>query len=597
MKTQPSSVSIRLSLLLLPIFAALHGWACGTGTATVTNLPTITNYGYQVFGLNATGELTGFFYVAFVHPAHAFFYEQGILTDLGTLGGSTSSGYAINDSGAVTGQADLGSNHQSHAFLYLGASLMDLGTLGGSVSSAVTINNAGQVAGSSTLAGDTNTVAFLYTNGPLVNLGTLGGNYSAAFALNQAGVVVGESSLTNGDTNGFVYTGGALADLGTLGGHHSSAFALNDAGMVVGEGTLSNGNTHGFVYAGRVLTDIGTLGGTYSTAFGINSASQVIGVSTTPQDSENHAFVYHNGVMVDLGTLGGTESTPAAINNLGQIVGESATSNGLTHAFIYQSGQMADLNALLATNSGWELQSARFINDSGRIVGVGTYGGLSQWFILDLGGSNRPPVAVAGPDQTVDCSSEVTLDGSQSSDPDNDPLTFEWSLGGTALGTNVTLNLVLPPGTNVVTLKVTDPCGASAQTNVTVRVVNSTGPLISSLSVTPSVLFPPNHKRVPVTVSATASDGYNAAPAARIVSITSNQPLDGDDIQITGPLTARLAAERNPRLGDRIYTITVQCTNAVGNSAFGKVTVTVPKDQGREHDGDRDDEQNGWHHR
>lgn len=46
--------------------------------------------------------------------------------------------------------------------------------------------------------------------------------------------------------------------------------------------------------------------------------------------------------------------------------------------------------------------------------------------------SDRPPVAVAGPDQTVvagtDCRAAVTVDGSASSDPDGDALSFAWEL-------------------------------------------------------------------------------------------------------------------------------------------------------------------------
>lgn len=116
--------------------------------------------------------------------------------------------------------------------------------------------------------------------------------------------------------------------------------------------------------------------------------------------------------------------------------------------------------------------------------------------------------------------------------------------------------------------------------------VPTNAPIITSATATPSVLFPPNHKLVPVTVSVNATGN----PATcRIVSVSSNQPINGTgdgntspDWVITGDLTVLLRAERAGNIKtDRVYTITVECTDAFGNSDTTNVFVTVPHDRGK----------------
>ncbi len=548
-----SSNPARCCFLLLCTLATEHAVACGNGTTTVTNLPSLGGSSLFAYGLNASGQITGYSYISGDQGYDAFIYGGGNPTDLGTLGGPTSIGYSINDLGQVAGQADL-PDYSYHAVVSAAGSLVDLGTLGGSFSSATAINAAGQVVGSSTLSNDVVTSAFLYTNGTMTNLGTLGGDYSSAAAINRAGIIVGLSTVANGNFHAFIYTNGTMGDLGTLGDDYSSALAINDAGVIAGESSTNN-ETHGFVVSGGVMTDIGTLGGSYSTAYLINSNNQVVGLSTTTNEAATHGFIYSGGTMTDLGDLGGGYSAPKAVNNLGVVVGMSLTSGLTYHAFIYQNGQMADLNDLLPTNSGWELSSAQLINDSGRIVGYGLYFGQLEWFVLDLPGGNQPPVAVAGPDQVVDCASQVTLDGSQSSDPDSDPLAYEWSVAGTVLGTNVSIATSLPLGTNVVTLKVTDPCGASSQANLIVVVVDTTAP---------SILSAP----APITLSA----GPNCQAA--VPNVLSNV------IAVDNCTPANLfVLTQNPTAGTIVgtgsYTIAIAVADASGNTANTNVSLSV----------------------
>jgi K319-like protein len=98
--------------------------------------------------------------------------------------------------------------------------------------------------------------------------------------------------------------------------------------------------------------------------------------------------------------------------------------------------------------------------------------------------SNEAPTADAGADQTIEWTTAgngaTTLDGSGSSDPNADALTYSWSdvSGVIATGVNPTVNLSL--GSHTITLTVDDGNGHTATSTVTIDVVDTTAPTVTA---------------------------------------------------------------------------------------------------------------------
>ena len=123
---------------------------------------------------------------------------------------------------------------------------------------------------------------------------------------------------------------------------------------------------------------------------------------------------------------------------------------------------------------------------------------------------NTPPIADAGPDQTLEQTSPqgamVTLNGTGSSDPDNDTLTYNWNwTEGSATGATPTE--LFPVGNTTVTLTVSDgQYNATDAVNIIVT-VDTTAPFVDA---GPDVTVEQeSHAGTQVTLNGTATDAVS----------------------------------------------------------------------------------------
>jgi len=203
---------------------------------------------------------------------------------------------------------------------------------------------------------------------------------------------------------------------------------------------------------------------------------------------------------------------------------------------------------------------------------------------------NHPPVANAGPNQTVNDTKLVTLDGSGSSDSDNDPLTYAWNQvsgtsvmlsNSTAAKPTFTAPVVSSSGATLVfQLTVTDPGLLSSSATTTVTVVHQ-NPVCSAAQPSQPILWPPNHKLIPVQIVG-VTDPDNLSTTISVTSVTQDEPVnglgDGDtspDAVIQGQ-GALLRAERAGGGSGRVYQVNFTATDSKGGTCNGTVSVSVP---------------------
>jgi probable HAF family extracellular repeat protein len=210
----------------------------------------------NVEAVNSAGHVVGRFRNQ--STRRSYFYD-GSVTAIGAPDQDTRA-RAINSRDQVVGSfsSDSEGHGNSHAFVWERGVLTDLGTVAGNFTEATGISDSGIVAGRAVAEpGSGATVVFRW-NGRMTNLGCPPGSSSCgASAINESGDIVGEALVSpGGDRFAFVWREGTFYRLdeateGTSGWHLEDAFSINDAGQIVGIGSLDGVDNRAYLLTPR----------------------------------------------------------------------------------------------------------------------------------------------------------------------------------------------------------------------------------------------------------------------------------------------------------------------------------------------------------
>lgn len=274
---------------------AFRGFIWSRGVST--DLGTLGGNETLAFDINDLGQVVGASQTSAppdrwgIEKMRAFRWQNGVMKNLGSLGGRDSRAFGINKSGQIVGESNLIGNPRDsrgrrivHAFLLRNGVMTDLGTLGGANSAALDINDAGQVVGWSE-ASNGIPHPFLWENGVMKDLLPSGSTTGVAYAISPLGVVVGKR-----DNRAFKYTNGEMKELplGSARSKPSVATGIRNGRLV---GTLTNpaGSPQGFVLTAEGVTLLPLLPGTASgETHAINGAGVIVGTTENELDGYDH---------------------------------------------------------------------------------------------------------------------------------------------------------------------------------------------------------------------------------------------------------------------------------------------------------------------
>jgi probable HAF family extracellular repeat protein len=413
--------------------------------------------------------------------------------------------------------------------------VVDLGQANGTASVANGINDNGEVSGWIITQAHEQRAVKAWPNGPFQIVPGLETLFAVANGINASGdlsvdVQVSPWPYVVTRAMRHIADGAKLEDLDPTVPGNTYSLGINDRREIAGYTGTWNGF---FALPGAPLQYVGSFGGAQSVAYARNDRGQVAGWAQTPSGA-SHAFRDSGAGMIDLNPDYATSSGATAINRFGHVAGSMAV-NGQSRVFRYtDDAGVQDLGA----------GTAYGINDKGQVVGAFR---TAVW-----------PHAFVYSDDTglIDLNSAI--------DPSSG-----W-LVTTAYGINTRGEIV---GQGLFGSQFTQRAFKLVPVELDLE-----PPVIRSIAVDRTVLWPPNSQMVPVTVTLQATDDVDRTPVCFISTVAADGLNPLDDAVIVGPLSVQLRARRAGASSDRVYTVGVTCGDAAGNKTGATVNVIVPHD-------------------
>ena len=365
-----TAITVFSALLLSPRLAAQQQQAKEFPSYTVIDLGTLSGTNSHGEGISDKRWVSGFSTLKGDKITHAFGWQEGVMTDIGTPGLNSLTAYPFNERGevAIIGEVSTPdplredfcgffTRRGCPPFVWQRSILTRLPTLGGNNGHANQVNNRGEVAGMAENSTPDATCVAARKHNECVE------GVICPFQVLQAKPVVWKKNH--------------IQELQTLPGDpDGNALVINDNGEVAGTSgqcvASANEAVHAVLWKNGTVIDLGNLGGTSNNhPQYINNRGEIVGYSNLPGDLTTHAFLWtEESGMKDIGTLpGDTFSFGEAINDLGEVGGYSCDINFNCRAFIWHNDMATDLNALIPPDASVFLIDVFSINSRGEITG------------------------------------------------------------------------------------------------------------------------------------------------------------------------------------------------------------------------------------